>query len=737
MLQRHLILGAVLCFSASSALAQQQLTNRDIWASPQFSAESVGGLASMNDGAHYSVLDDVDGRAMIEQYAYKTGNKVATIVDGNDLTPVGGDRPLAVEGYSFSGDERKVMIETAVEPIYRHSSQAYNYIYDRSAKTVVPLSAITLSKQRLATFSPDGDRAAFVRDNDLYVVDLGSMTETRITQDGEWNKVLNGATDWVYEEEFVLVQGYVWSPDGQRILYLRSDESDVRDFDLTFYRGDLYPSEYRFKYPKAGEANSKVSLHLYDITSAQTTTLPLATMDHDLYIPRFGFTPKGAAWFMRMNRLQNEKVIMTVDLPPAGAMAKLVPSPIYRETSKTYIEVTDDLFFQANGSGFILTSEKDGWNHIYHVPFDGKGSRPITSGAWDVVSVLGIDEKGKRVIFTAAKSAPENQEVFAIGLDGKGLKLLSPSGGYNEAEFSTGFQYFINTRSTADGVPNVTLHDRNGKLVKTLKDNTRLLETMASFNVPSQTFFQFTTPSGLELRGWMMKPVDAKPGERYPVLMTQYSGPNSNEVLDQFGGRDHLWHALLTQKGYIVACVDPRGTGHRGRDFRHITYGQLGKYETEDQIAAARWLGEQSYVDADRIGIFGWSYGGYMSSLCITKGADVFKAAIAVAPVTNWRFYDSIYTERYMGLPAANGSGYDDNSPINHVGLLKGKYLLIHGTGDDNVHYQNTMEMTNSLVKNNIPFEQFAYPDRNHGIYGGSTRLHLFEMMTRWLEENL
>ncbi len=736
MFQRFIALGAGLCLTFTFATAQKTLTNRDIWASPQFSAQYVGGLASMNDGLHYSVLDEVDGQPVIDLYAYKTGEKVSNVVMGGTLIPGGSSAAIPIEGYSFSGDERKLMIETDVESIYRHSSQAHNYVYDRAAKTTVPLADVSLSKQRLATFSPDGKRAAFVRDNDLYVVDLATMKETRVTTDGEWNKVLNGATDWVYEEEFVLVQGYAWSPDGNRILYLRSDESDVREFDLTFYRGQLYPSEYRFKYPKAGEANSKVSLHVYDITNGATTNLPLGTDETDIYIPRLGFTPKGTAWFMRMNRLQNEKLILTVDLPPAGAMAKLTAKEVYRETSKTYIEVTDDLHFLANGTGFVLTSEQSGWNHIYWVPFGG-APKAITSGDWDVTSVIGIDEKGKRVLFNASKSAPEHQEVMAVGLDGKGMKQLSPTGGYNEAEFSTGNQYFINTRSTADGVPVMTLHDRNGKLVKTLEDNAQLATTIAGFGVPKQEFFQFTTEGGVALRGWMMKPADFKPGQRYPVFMTQYSGPNSNEVLDQFGGRDHLWHALLTQKGYIVVCVDPRGTGHRGKDFRHITYGQLGKYETEDQIATAQWLGKQAYVDASRIGIQGWSYGGYMSSLCITKGADVFKAAIAVAPVTNWRFYDSIYTERYMGLPQANGSGYDDNSPINHVGKLKGKYLLIHGTGDDNVHYQNTMEMTNSLVKNNIPFEQFAYPDRNHGIHGGSTRLHLFEMMTRWLEENL
>ncbi|MBX2971910.1 MAG: S9 family peptidase [Flavobacteriales bacterium] len=719
-----------------TAEAQKQLTIRDIWASPLFSAEYVSGLASMNDGLHYTVLDETDNGLAVDQYAYRTGQKVRTLVDGATLIPEGGKEPISIEGYSFSGDEKKLMIETAMEPIYRYSYFAHNYVYDRASKKLVPLSDPNKAKQRLATFSPDGSKAAFVRDNDLYVVELATMKETRVTTDGEWNKVLNGATDWVYEEEFTLVQGYAWSPDGNKLLFLRSDESAVKEFDMTYYKDQLYPSEYRFKYPKAGEVNSAVSLKLYDLASGLTYALPIGTGDRDIYIPRLGFTPNGSAWFMRMNRLQNEKVILTVPMPAHGTKALPIPTEIYRETSSTYVEVTDDLHFLANGSGFVLTSERSGWNHIYFVPMGGE-PKALTSGEWDVVSVAGIDEKNKRVLFTAAKTAPENQEVWSVGLTGKGLKQLSLAGGHNEAEFSKGFQYFINTRSTANDVPVVTLHDGQGKLVKLLKDNVRLKETLKTYGAVRREFFQFTTESGVQLRGWMMKPPAFDPAKKYPVLMTQYSGPNSNEVLDKFDGRDLLWNSLLAQKGYIVACVDPRGTGHRGREFRHVTYGQLGRYETEDQIASAKWLAQQSYVDGGRIGIFGWSYGGYMSSLCITKGADVFKAAIAVAPVTNWRYYDSIYTERYMGLPKDNAKGYDDNSPIHHVDKLKGNYLLIHGLADDNVHYQNAAEMTLALVKANKPFDQFIYPDRNHGIYGGTTRLHLFEMMTKWLEEKL
>lgn len=726
--------------AAQPAVGQQasnKLTNKDIWASPLFSAEMVGGLASMKDGLHYTVLEEEGGQPAINQYAYRTGAKVATLVKAEDLVPAGGKEPIEIEGYSFSGDERKMMFETGGEPIYRYSSFAYNYVFDRASKKLAPLSDLGKPKQRLATFSPDGSRAAFVRDNNLFVVDLTTMAETQITTDGEWNKVLNGATDWVYEEEFTLVQGYAWSPDGTKLLYLRSDESGVKEFDLTYYKNQLYPSEYRFKYPKAGEDNSQVSLYVRDLTGGLIYSVPLGTEETDIYIPRLGFTPSGLPWFMRMNRLQNEKLIYTVQMPPPGTKARPVPTEVYRETSKTYIEVTDDLFFLSDGSGFILTSEKDGWNHIYKVNLKDGVQLQLTGGAWDVTGVKGIDAKGQRVIYTAAKSAPEHQEVLATPLSGKGVIQLSPLGGVNDAEFSAGFRYFINTRSTLNTPPVVTLHDGSGKQVKVLKDNAKLAKTCAEYGMVTRELFQFTTEGGVELRGWMMKPPGFQSRERYPVFMTQYSGPNSNEVLERWGGRGSLWHSLLAQKGWIVVCVDPRGTGHRGRDFRHITYGQLGRYETEDQIAAAEWLGRQPWVDKERIGIFGWSYGGYMSSLCITKGADLFKAAIAVAPVSNWRYYDSIYTERYMGLPKDNGKGYDDNSPVFHAAKLKGNYFLIHGLADDNVHYQNAAEMTNALIKANKPFDQFIYPDRNHGIYGGTTRLHLYEMMTEWLERNL
>lgn len=739
--QRSIALGLLL--GATSIFAQKELTNQDIWFSPAFGVERVGGLNSMKDGLHYTVQEEEGGVGAVNIYDYKSGNKTGTLFSAKDLGAV------EMEGYSLSGDEQRVMIETATQPLYRYSYYAHHFVYDLKTKSLKALSDTTKSKQRLATFSPDGGHAAFVRDNNLYTVDLATMKETAVTRDGEWNHVLNGATDWVYEEEFTLVQGYQWNKSGTMIVYLRSDETDVKEFNVVMYKDELYPTDYRYKYPKAGEANSKVSLHVYDLRTGQDTRLPLGGDETDIYLPRFGFTTdENTVWFMRMNRLQNEKLIYTLNVSgQRPVQAGLNPTLVYRETSKTYIEVTDDLFFTEDGSGFIITNETSGWNQIHWCPLTPpKGfqasagntfTRPITMGNYDVLGVKGIDNAGKRVIFTASMKDAMHQEVYAIALNGKGLKELSPVGGSNDAEFSTGFKYFINTRSSANDVPVVTLHDGNGKLVKTLKDNAKLKVKLAEYQLPKLEFTTIKLENGVELNAWTIKPPKFDSRQQYPVFMTQYSGPNSNEVTDSWGGRDFMWHCLLAQKGYVVVCADPRGTGRRGHDFRHLTYGELGKYETEDQIAVAKWLGKQPWVDKSRIGIQGWSYGGYMSSLCITKGADVFKAAIAVAPVTNWRYYDSIYTERYMGLPKDHANGYDDNSPINHVDKLKGKYLLVHGLADDNVHFQNSAEMITALVKANKKFDLMAYPDKNHGIYGGTTRLHLFEKMTAFVLENL
>lgn len=724
----------------AQAAEKKKLTDQEIWYSRTFSGDYVGGLASMNDGEHYSVLDQSDKGQRIDKYAYRTGNKVGTILGPEAFVPAGAKEAIQISSYSFNSDESKVILATDEESIYRYSTKGNYYLYDLETKKLVPLTDHTKGKQTLATISPDGKRAAFVRNNNIFWVDLSNMEEAQVTFDGAQNSIINGTTDWVYEEEFAIIQGFKWSEDGRKILFLRFDESQVREFNMAIYARDLYPSEYRFKYPKAGETNSTVSLHVHSILNQRTEQVPIPIADEgEFYIPRFGWTEEtNTAWYMVMNRLQNKKLIYKVEIPlNRGPQMGLKPREIYREQSKTYIEVGDDLSFLSKNKGFVLTSTRSGFNHIYHYDMSGKLIRTLTKGNWDVISIDGVDEKRKRILYTSAEAGPSKQEIYQVGLSGKGKRRLSPAGGWNSADFSKTYNYFINSSSSANDPGKISLYDANGKLINVLKDNSTLKNNLAEYDLQPKEFMTITAPAGHTLDAWMIKPQGFQSRERYPVLFAIYGGPGHNTVTDSWGGRNYLWHQQLAQEGYIVVSVDPRGTERKGSAFKHATYGQMGKLETEDMVAMANWLKKQPWVDPDRIGIQGWSYGGYMSSLCLMKANDVFKCAIAVAPVTNWRFYDTIYTERYMGIPQDNPDGYDKNSPINYVADLKGPYFLVHGTADDNVHWQNTAEMISALVRENKHFEQFIYPDRNHGIYGGTTRWHLFSQMTEFLKENL
>lgn len=724
-------------FLTVNAQESKKLSNESIWYSATFSSDYVGGLNSMNDGEHYTVLEMEDGKQLINKYAYKDGSKVATLLSNAALIPAKGQEPITISSYSFNADETKIVIATDEESIYRRSRQAYFYVYDMKGKRFRPLTDHLKGKQRLATISPDGNRAAFMRNNNLFMVDLSSMEETQITFDGVNNRIINGGTDWVYEEEFALTKGFEWSPNSDQIAYLRFDETQVREFSMPMYKGSLYPQEYRYKYPKAGETNSEVELHVYHLQGAIDEKIPVSN-EAEYYIPRFGWTNENdVLWFMTMNRLQNTKTIKTVELAALRQVqTPLRPKTIYNEESDTYIEVTDDLHFLKNGKGFVLTSTSSGFNHIYSYNMSGKPMGQLTEGSWDVIEIIGLDEKRKRVIYASAESSPIEQEIWSIGLNGKGKRLISQKGGWNDAEFSSTYNYFINSHSTANDPGTITLNGPYGQEIKVLKDNSGLKKNLAEYNIQPIEFMKIDAGTH-ELNAWMIKPLGFESRKKYPVLMTIYGGPGHNTVTDSWGGRSGLWHQMLAQEGYIVVSVDPRGTERRGSEFKHATYGQMGKLETEDMITTAKWLKQQPWVDGERIGVQGWSYGGYMSSLCLMKGNDHFKSAIAVAPVTNWRYYDTIYTERYMGLPQDNPEGYDDNSPINYVTELEGPYLLVHGTGDDNVHWQNSAEMINTLVRENKEFDLHIYPDRNHGIYGGTTRMHLFNKMTSFLKENL
>ena len=712
----------------SSVFSQnkKELTLQEIWASPTFRPAMVMGVAPMKDGKHYSTLNFDDSGVSIGKYSYASGQKVGDIYAANSAKLTGG-LEIPFDDYTLSKDEKKMLVPTESEAIYRYSSRSAYVVIDLEKKTASLLSS---GKQQYAAFSPDGNQVAFVRDNNLFVKDLISGKEDAITKDGKQNEIINGATDWVYEEEFALSQAFFWSPDGSKIAYLRFDERQVKEYNMQTY-GNLYPGLYTFKYPKAGEDNSMVNVFVFDAKLGKSVKMQTGD-NKDQYIPRIQWTSKGGELCVtRLNRYQNHLELLLAN-PFNGEVKTLL-----EETSETYIDVHDNLKFLQDGKRFIWSSESGGFNHLYLYGMDGKRINAITSGNFDITEFYGINENTGIVYFQAANPTPMDRGLFTVKLNGKGLKNLLPSNGHQSPEFSSDFSFFILEQSNANAPSDYSLYSGDGKLIRSLESNKTLKDKLAEYNLSPKTFFNFTTTQGTVLNGWMIKPSNFDATKKYPVFMTVYGGPGHNTVENHWGGSDYLWHQLLAQKGYIVVSVDNRGTGNRGEAFKKSTYKQLGKLETEDQMEAAIYMASQSYVDATRIGIQGWSYGGYMSSLCITKGADLFKMAIAVAPVTNWRFYDSIYTERFMQTPAENESGYDDNSPINHVGRLKGKYLLIHGTGDDNVHFQNSVEMVTALVKANKQFDSEFYPDKNHGIYGGNTRLHLFTRMTNYILNNL
>jgi dipeptidyl-peptidase 4 len=720
----------------SQTSSANSLSNELIWYSGEFYGKSVRGVSSMNDGKHFTTLDNGENGPEVNKYSYATYEKVATLFTFMDLKDEEGN-PIPIDEYQFNADETKVMIATDQESIYRRSSKSFYYIYDLKTKKTTPLSDKKLGKQRLAEISPAGIHVAFVRENNLFFMNLETGKEFAITTSGELNKLIHGATDWVYEEEFAIHKGFEWNENGTKIAYLTFDESEVREFHLDYY-GPLYPMEYRFKYPKAGEDNSKVSVSVYDIWKQES--LPVVINDiEEYYIPRIKWTKNSEFLSItKLNRLQNKLELLQVncldELPQKKATLEV--KPFYTETAKTYIDIHDNLTFLADNNTYLWMSEKDGFNHIYLNTLDGKETQ-VTKGNWDVIEIQGMDEENGLIYYLSAENGATQQELYVVSLDGSNKKKLSARKGNNSTSFSKGMKYFVNYHSDANTPSFISLHEANGKQIKVLEDNQALRDRLEKYDLPSKEFFQFDNGQGTKLNAWMIKPAGFDPNKTYPVFMTGYNGPGNNVVTDSWGGSTMMWHHLLAKKGFLVVCVETRGTMYRGRDFKHSTYLQLGKLETEDLISAAKHIGGLPFADANNIGIQGWSYGGYMASLCMTKGADYFKAGIAVAPVTNWRYYDNIYTERFMRKPQENGNGYDDNSPINHVNKLNGKFLIVHGGGDDNVHPQNTYEMVNALVKENKEFDMFIYPNRNHGIYGGKTRLHLFNKMTNFLEDNL
>ena len=666
-------------------------------------------------------------------YDYKSGDSVTTLVNAGDLVPEGIEKPIKLGSFKMSADETKYLIPTETEQIYRHSSKSTYIIWDAKTKNLQTLSE---DKLQLATFSPDGSKVAFVRENNLFYKDLNSEQETQVTSDGRFNYIINGTCDWVYEEEFGFTKAFFWSPDSKKIAFYRFDESAVKEFTLINY-GELYPELYTYKYPKAGEDNSLVDIYVHHLENRETLKMDIGE-ETDQYIPRIKWTkdPNLLA-IQRLNRLQNHLDILLADATSGQSRI------MYTEDNKYYVDITDNLFFLPDLEHYIITSEADGYNHIYLYHIRNGITKQLTSGTWVVKDVYGYDEKKKRVYYQSTESAVQGRDIAWVDLKGK-RKTISEKPGTNSGTFSKNFDYYINTWSNANTPPFISVNNREGKEVRVLESNQKLVEKMEKYKMSPKEFFsfgspEFTLPDGtsVELNAWKILPTDFDPQKKYPVLLTIYGGPGSQDVRDSWGYFNYMWYQMLAENGIMVVAVDNRGTGSRGEEFKKMTYKELGKYETIDYIETAKYLGTLDYVDKDKIAIFGWSYGGFMASNAITQGADYFSTAIAVAPVTNWRYYDNIYTERFMQKPQDNPDGYDNNSPINHVDKLKGNYLLVHGSADDNVHYQNSMDMITALVNANKQFDLYIYPNKNHGIYGGNTRFHLYRKMTDFLYEHL
>ncbi|MFB6258200.1 MAG: S9 family peptidase [Flavobacteriales bacterium] len=714
--------------------SDQELTNQKIWFSREFIGARISIGPSMQDGEHYSMITrNEKGDKILGKYEYKSGKRVKTILEGSELVPEGKEDPISLDDHHFGPNEEKLLIASQKEKIYRRSRKAYYYVYDIGSGSLKPLTDHSKGKQRLAHFSPDASQVAFVRKNNIYVKDLESGKEKAITEDGKMNRIINGSTDWVYEEEFKLTKGFHWSPDGERIAFLKFDESHVKEWNMKYY-GKLYPQKYSFKYPKAGEKNSKVSVHVHDLSEGWTRACEIGDLE---YVPRFKWTHKSdKLCIMRMNRHQDSLVFLLTDIGDKEKGA--IPTrKLYEESEDTYITIKTTPTFLKEKEGFVWMNETSGYRHIYHYNMQGEKVRQITQGDWVVTELEGVDEKDGKVYFTAAKESSLQRHVYSVGLNGKNEKKLTPRSGTHSADFSKGFEYFIDHHSTANTPETIRLFDAKGKEIKVLESNERLKKTVKSYELPEKEFLKIENREGTKLNAFMIKPPNFDKSKEYPVLMHVYGGPGHNTVKDEWAGRDFLWHQLMAQKGYIVVSVDPRGTGYRGVDFKKCTYKELGRKETKDVIDASKWLAEKPYVDDERIGIWGWSYGGYLTSLCMTKGHEFFSAGVAVAPVTNWRYYDTIYTERFMQTPQENPDGYDENSPINHVGKLEDPYMIVHGSTDDNVHLQNTMMMIQELVRKNKDFEQLIYPNKAHAIAGGSTRWHLFRQITDFLTEEL
>ena len=717
----------------SAAVYAQQITLTDIM-DGKYAPRAVREVRSLADGESYSCVSE-DG-LKIERCSFRTGEVTEVLFDASVAR---GAAIRKVEGYVMSPDERNILIETNRTPIYRRSAVSTYYIYNVKNKTLVPLSKN--GPQECPKFSPDGNQVAFVRDNNLFLVKLlYNNAESQITKDGEKNKVINGKPDWVYEEEFSFNCAFDFSADSEMLAWIRFDETKVKTFFFPWYRGAapamdeyaLYPGVHEFKYPKAGEENAEVSVLTYDIKSRVTRTMKVP-LEADGYIPRIQFTgEKDKLMVMTLNRHQDRLDLYAVNA--RGTTAQLV----LREENKRYVDEPAYCKLDFSRDHFVLLSERDGYQHLYLYTMGGQLVRQLTSGEYEVTDYYGTDAAGKTFYYASNEGSPLEQYIYKVDMSGKKTRITNEKG-FNAAVFSKGCQYFLNTYSDLTTPPVYTLCAASGKALKVVEDNAALKEQRAALPLGEAEIISVTTADGVQLNGWMVKPRGFDAAKKYPVLMYQYGGPGSQEVFNSYangfmGGL--IWEQRMAEKGYIVVCVDGRGTGGRGDEFKRCTYLKLGELESRDQVETAIWLGGLPYVDKSRIAIWGWSFGGFNTIMSMCEGREVFNCGIAVAPVTDWRFYDTVYTERFMRTPQENPNGYDC-SPLHRYEKLKGDLLLMHGLADDNVHFQNTAELSEALVQAGVLFDMQVYTNRNHSIWGGNTRHHVFSRIESYLDAHL
>ncbi|HEX4601350.1 MAG TPA: S9 family peptidase [Gemmatimonadales bacterium] len=696
-----------------------------IWGTRAFAGDLVS-AEWMKDGRAYTVLEDTAGGTDLYRVDALTGKR-DVLVRGADLVPSGSREPIKIEEYRFSTDGSKLLIFANSSRVWRQNTKGTFYVWDLAAKRLLPVSAKP-GYQMFAKLSPDGRLVAFVRDNNIYVTDLASGAERALTSDGGDN-VINGTSDWVYEEELDLRDAFRWSPDGSRLAFWRLDQTAIRPFYLE-NQDSLYPQLIPVHYPKAGTPNSTVKIGVVELASGRTTWVDLGA-EPDIYVAALDFAGSpDELWLTRLNRHQSRLDLLLADARTGASRV------IMTDSDSAWVDAHQPRWING-GRQFLFESERDGYAQLYLFNRDGSLVRRVTPGGWDVLGLYGVDERAQVLYCTGAIDGPLGRPLVRLGLDGRGLTRISTGAGAHHAEFDPTFRWYFDTYSRAGVPPVQTLRRADGTLVRSVADNAALLRTVEALRLRAPEFLQLPAADGVALNAWLIKPRDFDPAKRYPLLLTVYGGPGSQTVTDAWGGPTYLWHQMLAQEGYLIASVDNRGTGARGAKFRKLTYLHLGRYEVEDQIAAARWFARQPYVAADRIGIWGWSYGGYMTTRTMFLGGSVFRAGLAVAPVTDWRFYDTIYTERYMRTPAENPAGYDESAALPYADSLKGNFLLVHGTGDDNVHFQNSVRLVERLEAGNKQFDMRIYPNRTHAIAGGSTRENLFGLFTAWLKTHL